>query len=168
MNILRKSILIGFTVLGMAAAHAQDTTPQDKAQHGQHGQHGTPEQRQAKMAEMTAKRQARLHDRLKITPQQEPAWAAYQASIKPTAPAGREGPRPARGEFAKLSAPERLGQMIEMTKVREARMQQQLPALTAFYDQLTPEQKAEFDKRGRRGFGGFHHGGDRGHRMQRG
>ena len=27
MNVLRKSILIGFTVLGMAAAHAQDAAP---------------------------------------------------------------------------------------------------------------------------------------------
>ena len=159
MNILRKSILIGFTVLGMAAAHAQDTAAQDKPHHGQQA---TPEQRQAKMEDMYAKRQARLHDKLKITAQQESAWAAYQAAVKPTAPAG---PRPARGEFAKLSSPERLSKMIEMTKLREGRMQQHLTALSAFYGQLTPEQKAEFDKRGGRGFGGFHHGG---HRMHRG
>lgn len=159
MNIIRKSILIGFTVLGMAAAHAQDTAAQDKPHHGQQA---TPEQRQAKMEDMYAKRQARLHDKLKITAQQESAWAAYQAAVKPTAPAG---PRPARGEFAKLSSPERLSKMIEMTKLREGRMQQHLTALSAFYGQLTPEQKAEFDKRGGRGFGGFHHGG---HRMHRG
>jgi Spy/CpxP family protein refolding chaperone len=162
MNILRKSILIGFTVLGMAAAHAQDTAPQNQPHRGQQA---TPEQRHAKMDEMYAKRQARLHDKLKITAQQESAWATYQAAIKPTAPAG---PRPARGEFAKLSSPERLSKMIEMTKLREGRMQQQLTALTAFYDQLTPEQKVEFDKRGGRGFGGFRHGGERGHRMHRG
>lgn len=162
MNIIRKSILIGFTVLGMAAAHAQDTAAQDKPHHGQKA---TPEQRQAKMEDMYAKRRARLHDKLKITAQQEAAWAAYQAAVKPAA---RSGQRPPRGEFAKLSSPERLSKMIEMTKLREGRMQQQLTALTAFYDQLTPEQKAEFDKRGGRGFGGFHHGGERGHRMHRG
>lgn len=162
MNIIRKSILIGFTVLGMAAAHAQAQLPENAAQDKpHHGQHATPEQRQAKMDDMYAKRQARLHDKLKITAQQESAWAAYQAAVKPTAPAG---PRPARGEFAKLSSPERLSKMIEMTKLREGRMQQHLTALTAFYGQLTPEQKAEFDKRGGRGFGGFHHGGHRIHR----
>lgn len=159
MNILRKSILIGFTVLGMAAAHAQDTTQQGQQQ-GRQGHAVSMEQRQAKMAEMYAKRQARLHDKLKITAQQEAAWATYQAAIKPAAPAG---PRPQRGEFAKLSAPERLSKQIEMSKVREARMQQHLTAMTAFYEQLTPEQKTVFDKRGG-GFGGKHGG----HRWQRG
>ncbi|MET0268104.1 MAG: Spy/CpxP family protein refolding chaperone [Duganella sp.] len=159
MNILRKSILIGFTVLGMAAAHAQDTTQQGQQQ-GRQGHAVSMEQRQAKMAEMYAKRQARLHDKLKITAQQEAAWATYQAAINPAAPAG---PRPQRGEFAKLSAPERLSKQIEMSKVREARMQQHLTAMTAFYEQLTPEQKTVFDKRGG-GFGGKHGG----HRWQRG
>ena len=133
MNILRKSILIGFTVLGMAAAHAQDAAPAagpDKT--------ANMEQRHARMSEMYAKRQARLHDQLKLTAQQESAWASYQAAIKPSMP---DGPRPRRGEFAKLTAPERLSKMIEMTKQREARMETQLTALTAFYGQLTPEQK---------------------------
>ena len=153
MNIVRKSILIGFTVLGMAAAHAQETA-NAPAQPGRHGHTVNVEQRQARMAELYAKRQARLHDQLKITAQQESAWATYQAAIKPVAPTG---PRPARGEFAKLSAPERLGKMIEHTKAREARMQEHLVALNAFYTQLTPEQKAVFDKRGM-GHGHRHHG----------
>jgi hypothetical protein len=42
-------------------------------------------QMQAKMADMFAKRQARLHDLLKLTAQQESAWATYQAAIKPAA-----------------------------------------------------------------------------------
>jgi len=148
MNILRKSILIGFTVLGMAAAHAQDTAPAagpDKA--------ANMEQRRAKMSEMYAKRQARLHDQLKLTAQQESAWASYQAAIKPSMP---DGPRPQRGEFAKLTAPERLSKMIEMTKQREAKMETHLTALTAFYGQLTPEQKKVFDDRAMGGKHGGH------------
>ena len=152
MNIFRKSILIGFTVLGMAAAHAQDAAPAagpDRA--------ANMEQRRAKMSEMYAKRQARLHDQLKLTAQQESAWASYQAAIKPTAPAGA---RAQRGEFAKLTAPERLSKMIEMTKQREAKMETHLTALTAFYGQLTPEQKAVFDQRGMGGKrGGWRHHG---------
>lgn len=155
MNVLRKSILIGFTVLGMAAAHAQDTAPAagpDKT--------ANMEQRRAKMSEMYAKRQAKLHDQLKLTAQQESAWASYQAAIKPSTPAG---PRPQRGEFAKLTAPERLSKMIEMTKQREAKMETHLTALTAFYGQLTPEQKKVFDDRGMGGKhgqrGGWRHHG---------
>ena len=158
MNIIRKSILIGFTVLGMAAAQAQDAAPQTKPEHSQRA---TPEQRQAKMEEMYAKRQARLHDQLKLTAQQESAWAAYQSAVKP---APRTGERPPRGEFAKLSSPERLSKMIEKTKLREGQMQQRLTALTAFYNQLTPEQKAAFDQHSMRG----KHGGWSGHRGQRG
>ena len=67
-----------------------------------------------------------------------------------------------RGEFAKLTAPERLSKMIEMTKQREAKMEAHLTALTAFYGQLTPEQKKVFDERGmggkRGGHGWRHHG----------
>ncbi|OFA08957.1 Spy/CpxP family protein refolding chaperone [Duganella phyllosphaerae] len=167
MNIIRKSILIGFTVLGMAAAQAQDAAPQTKPEHSQRA---TPEQRQAKMEEMYAKRQARLHDQLKLTAQQESAWAAYQAAIKPAA---RTGARPPRGEFAKLSSPERLSKMIERTKMREDKMQQHLTAMTAFYNQLTPEQKAAFDQhsmRGKHGGWGGHRGwgGQRGQDVKRG
>jgi protein CpxP len=154
MNLLRKSILIGFTVLGMAAAQAQDTAPPA-------GHHGAmnKEQMQTKMADMYAKRQARLHDQLKLTAQQESAWASYQSAIKPAA---HSGPRPDRKDIAKTPAPERLAKMIDFSKQRQARMEAQLTALTAFYGQLTPEQKAVFDDRT---MGGKHGGwGHRGHR----
>ena len=156
MNVFRKSILIGFTVLGMAAAHAQDTAPAA----GRHGDAASVEQRQAKMSEMYAKRQAKLHDQLKLTAQQEAAWTNYQAAIKP---AMGGGARPDRAAFVKMSAPDRLSKMIEMTKQREATMQTQLTAMTAFYGQLTAEQKAAFDehamggKRGGHGRGGWRH-----------
>lgn len=156
MNVLRKSILIGFTVLGMAAAQSQAQDAPAPA--GRHGSAAGMEQRQAKMSEMFAKHQAKLHDQLKLTAQQEPAWAAYQAAIKP---APRTGARPDRAAFAKLPAPERLSKMIEMTKEREAMMQTHLTALTAFYGQLTAEQKAVFDAHAMGGKHGGHgrHGG---------
>ena len=99
MNIIRKSIVIGFTVLGMASAYAQDAA-QTAAPAGRHTDAAQVEQRQARMAEMYAKHQARLHDQLKLTAQQESAWANYQAAIKPAA---RSGDRPQRGAFVKLS-----------------------------------------------------------------
>ena len=155
MNTLRKSILIGFTVLGMAAAHAQETQPAAKP----HGAHPTREQMQAKMAEMYAKRQARLHDLLKLTTQQESAWANYQAAIKPAA---MNGPRPEHKPFNKLTSPERLTLALEMTKKHEAALETRLKATTEFYAQLNPAQQTLFDEHS---FGG-ERGGFRGHRGQ--
>jgi len=157
MNILRKSILIGFTVLGMAAAHAQDAQPSAKP----HGAHPSKEQMQAKMAEMYAKRQARLHDLLKLTAQQESAWASYQAAIKPAA---LDGQRPEHKPFNKLTSPERLTLALDMTRKREAALETRLKAVTAFYAQLNPAQQTLFDEHsfggGRDGFHGHrrHHG----------
>jgi protein CpxP len=153
MNILRKSILIGFTVLGMAAAQAQDKPA------GQHDAGARKEHMQQKMGDMFAKRQAKLHDLLKLTARQESAWASYQAAIKP---APMSGPRPERGAFAKLPAPERMAKMLDFSKQRQARMESHLTALTAFYAQLTPEQKAVFDERGMRAMHGRGHRGHRG------
>ncbi|MYM41614.1 Spy/CpxP family protein refolding chaperone [Duganella qianjiadongensis] len=152
MQALRTTLLIGFTVLGMAAAQAQDKAPAA-------GQHGMPDraQMQAKMADMFAKRQARLHDLLKLTAQQESAWATYQAAIKPAA-----GDRawPEHGAAAKLTAPERLSKMLEHHKQRQAKMEAHLAALNTFYGQLSSEQKAVFDDHT---MGGAHGG----HPMQR-
>lgn len=157
MNILRKSILIGFTVLGMAAAHAQEAQPAQKP----HGARPSKEQIQAKMADMYAKRQARLHDLLKLTAQQESAWANYQSAIKP---AGFDGQRPEHKPFDKLTAPERLKLALDMTKKRETFLETRVKAVTAFYGQLNPAQQTLFDEHGL----GGERGGRRGHWGQHG
>jgi hypothetical protein len=158
MNILRKSILIGFTVLGMAAAYAQDTPA------GGHDAGARKEHMQAKMADMFAKRQAKLHDLLKLTAQQESAWASYQAAIKPAA---FDGQRPEHKPFNKLSSPERLTLALDMTKKHEAALETRLKAVTAFYAQLNPAQQTLFDEHS---FGGERDGfrGHRGHHGMRG
>lgn len=150
MNNLRKNILIGLTVLGMgSAAIAQTAAPEP----GRHASAMTQEQRQAKFAEFAAKRTARLHDVLKITPAQENAFRAYIASTQPK-------PMQARGERAnwkELSAPARAEKMIAMQKQRTADMEARLPALNTFYSVLTPEQKKTFDEQA------MHHRGHGGH-----
>jgi Spy/CpxP family protein refolding chaperone len=139
MNTLRKSILIALAVLGMAgttvAAYAQ------AAPEGRHGRAASQEQRQAKMAEFFATRQARLHDALKLSAAQEPAWSAYQAAIKPAARDAQQD----RAAMASLPAPQRLEQRIAMAKRHTAGMESRLAALNTFYAVLTPEQKASFD-----------------------
>lgn len=160
MTTLRKNLIIAMSVLGMGAAsltvHAQEAAASapaasTKMQHD--GQHrgGNP-------AERMAKYQARLHDKLKLTAAQEPAWATFTAANAPKKPMGDWKAK--REAFAKLSAPERMEQWITMSKERIASQESRLASLKTFYAVLTPEQKKVFDDSVP---GGKHGGGMRGH-----
>lgn len=163
-NSLSKKLIIAMSVLGMGAAsltvHAQEAAAGAPAASapapGQHGGHrgGNP-------AERMAKYQARLHDKLKLTAAQEPAWTTFTAANAPKAPAGDWKAK--REAFAKLSAPERMEQWIALSKERIAGQESRLASLKTFYAVLTPEQQKVFDdsvpggKHG--GWRGQHHGG---------
>jgi protein CpxP len=162
MNTLRKQILIGLAALSMGAA-AIGAQAQSQAPEGRHGNAATMEQRQAKMAEHVAKRQAELHDALKLTRAQEPAWNAFANATRPAPRANR----PDRAAWASMPAPARMEKMIAMSKERTARMESQLSALNTFYAVLTPEQKKVLDQNTLRRFGGEHHG-KHGQRTQQG
>jgi protein CpxP len=173
MNTYRKTILTAIAALSLggavigAQAQAQAPDAHPKAQL-------TKEQRQARHAEFSAKREqmraqrvAKLHDELKITPAQESAWNAFVASMKPAQRAGanQHGDRAA---MAGLSAPERAQKMIERQKQRTVFMEQRLTALNSFYSVLSPDQKKVFDDKAARmqsrfgrhgGRGGWQHGG---------
>lgn len=155
MNTIRKSIIIGLTVLGLGSA-----TLAAQAHEGSHGQAATQEQKQAqwserkaKMAERRAQRQAKLQEALKLTPAQQGAWASYTAAIKPA----QRGERMDRAKWAAMGAPERMEKRIAMAKQRTAMMETRLTALTALYAVLSPEQKKVFDENSQRR-GGRHHG----------
>ena len=163
----RKQLLIGITAIGFGAmgmsAHAQNTTggvpAVEKAEAAQMHQPPTPEQR-AKFEARMAKRQAKLHDELKITPPQEGAWKTYIGQMKPN-PSGMPMHRPSEEEWAKQTAPERMDHRIDMMKKMETRMGERAAALKQFYAVLTPEQQKVLDKH----FSHHHrgHGGPRGH-----
>jgi Spy/CpxP family protein refolding chaperone len=142
MTTLRKHVLVALAVLGMGGAgvavQAQTAPPE-----GRHANAVTQEQRMAKMDEHFAKRQAKLHDALHLTPAQEPAWATYQAALKPGAMMGAHGDR---ASWAALSAPARMEKMIALSKQHTALMETRLAALNTFYALLTPAQKQVFDK----------------------
>ncbi|HEX9171943.1 MAG TPA: Spy/CpxP family protein refolding chaperone [Telluria sp.] len=171
MNTIRKNVLIALAALATGAAAigvqaqspAQGQAPTQTQAQGGPGHHGaamTPEQRQARHAERMAQRQAKLHDLLKLTPAQEPAWAAYVAASKPLA-APTQADRQA---WSSLSAPARLEKRIALQKQHIAVMESHLAALKTFYAQLTPEQKKLFDQHAQH-HGGYGRGGHRGHGM---
>jgi periplasmic protein CpxP/Spy len=152
MNTIRKSILIGMTVLGLGA-----TSLSAQAHQGSHGEAATGEQRHAQWAEKAAARHQKLHDALKLTASQEAAWNTYLAARKPA----QRGQRPDRAAWKAMPAPQRMEQRIALAKERTAAMETRLAALNSFYAVLTPEQKKVFDESAMQG--GGHR---RGHHMQ--
>lgn len=131
MKTIRKSILIGMTVLGMStmAVHAQESH-QDYA--GQHAEH---------MEQHRSAMQAKVHDKLHLTAAQEPAWQSFITARK----AGNPAARMDHAAFDKMTAPERMEKWIAMSKEHIALQESQLAALKSFYAVLTPEQKKTFD-----------------------
>jgi Spy/CpxP family protein refolding chaperone len=165
MNTLRKQILIGLAALSMGAA-AVGAQAQAPSPEGRHGHAATAQQRQEKMAEFMARREAKLHDELKLTSAQEPAWKEFVNAIKPAPLADR----PDRAAWAGMSSPARMEKMIALSKERTARMEQHLQALNKFYPTLSPEQKKVFDQHTlnamrEHGWGHGGHGGHDGHGM---
>jgi Spy/CpxP family protein refolding chaperone len=156
MNTLRKQVLIALTVLGMGSA-AVAVQAQTAAPEGRHGHAANQEQRMEKWGEHFAKRQAKLHDALKLSAAQESAWATYQAAIKPAV--GSMPMHADRAALAGMPAPARMEKMISMAKQHIVTMESHLAALNTFYAVLTPAQKKIFDENtmaGRRHHGGMH------------
>lgn len=150
MNSIRKSIIIGLAVLGMAS-----TTLAVQAQDGRHANALSKEQMQAKWSERALLRQQKLREQLKLTPSQDAAFATYMAAAKP----GARGGKLDRDAWQTMSAPARMEQRIAMSRNRVAMMESRLAAMNSFYAVLTPEQKKTFDDNAsRRGWGGKGHG----------
>ena len=118
-----------------------------------------------KMQERMAKHIAELHDKLKITATQEPAWKTFVESIKPNTPPDSHGMQPDHKEMDKLSTPARMEKMLEKLKEHETMMQTRLTSLKTFYAVLTPEQQKIFDDSHRQM---MHRWSKDGHGMQHG
>jgi protein CpxP len=95
----------------------------------------------AKFTERIEKHQAQLHDKLKLTPEQDAAWKTFSEKMKPSGPRNR----PDMSGMASLHAPERMEKMLSMMKEHESRMAERIAAVKEFYAVLTPEQQKLFD-----------------------
>jgi len=99
------------------------------------------------------KHHKKLHEALKLTPEQEGAWKKLMDSEPSMA-------KPNHGkaeDMAKLTTPERADKMLERMKEQQAQQVEHVAALKALYAVLTPEQKQTFDD-----FHSTQHGGMRG------
>jgi periplasmic protein CpxP/Spy len=140
-----------------AVASAQTTTPapdsiKDKMHRGDHS--NIRDRMFGNHQEHAAKRQAGLKAALKITPEQEAAWATYTASMQPPAnmAGGMMGMRhdtKVHADMAKLTTPERIDKLralrAERMTMMNAEMDKRGAATKAFYAVLSSEQKTVFD-----------------------
>jgi hypothetical protein len=101
----------------------------------------------AKMEAMMAKRADALKEQLKLTPEQQPAWNAFVAAMKPDANAKPQ--HPSREELDKLTTPERIDKMRALRDQHHtamlAAMDKRDQATKTFYNSLNAEQKKVFD-----------------------
>jgi len=160
--------LAAAAALAVCAIGAQAQTPspaapgaQPPGMHMQHDKAQMHEHMQQRMQERQARRMESLKRILQITPQQEGAWAAWATAMKPAA-------RPAhqRGEFERMTTPQRIDAMKQMRAQRAAEQDRRGDATKTLYAQLSPPQQKAFDEvsmkfmaRGHRGgHGGMGHG----------
>ena len=166
--LLIAGLLAGLAGIAGAQLPGPAGGPGGPGMRGEQGQRMDPAARQERMAkhqarmqERMAKRQAELKQKLQIAPAQEGAWNNWITAMKPPA----RMPRPDRAEWEKLPTPERIDRMRALRVARMATMDQRAEATKSFYAALTPEQKKVFDaetaRRGHRGHGGRHGGGER-------
>ncbi|MES3001723.1 MAG: Spy/CpxP family protein refolding chaperone [Pseudomonadota bacterium] len=153
-------LALGFAATAQTPTPAPGAAPAASQAQGEHrGRHMDSAKMHKRMEERMARRHAALKQKLQLTPAQESAWTTFTGAMKPT---GNMMQRPQRGEFEKLSTPERIDKMRAMRTARMAEMDKRAEATKTFYATLSPEQKKVFDAetaRGHRGGMRHHHRG---------
>ena len=143
---LKKTLIIGLTAagIGMTAMSSFAQMP-PAGPGGAAGHHGPSAEQIAKFEQHRAKRQAALHDKLKITAAQEGAWKTFTEKTTPVRPA-IPPVRPSKAEMEAMTTPQRLDRFAEFAKKREAEMTAHIAAVKEFYAVLSPEQQKVFDQ----------------------
>ncbi|MBU1424755.1 MAG: Spy/CpxP family protein refolding chaperone [Gammaproteobacteria bacterium] len=132
-----KMILAGLAIAALSAS-AYARSSHDCG----YGMPGQMSDRQIeRMEKMREEHQARLHEKLKLTAQQESAWKKFTAS-QPFPDKTALDPT----EMRKLSAPQRMEKGLEHMRAMEKTMTEHMAALKEFYAVLTPEQQKIFDE----------------------
>jgi hypothetical protein len=90
-------------------------------------------------------RLGQLHDALRLSAAQEDGWRAYEAAIGPS-PQGDARHRAAQALLPKLTTPRRIALLNATMEQDLADLRRQGDAVIAFYQRLSPEQQATFDR----------------------
>lgn len=152
----RVSALAIAAVLGLSlAAQAQTPPPSPTGTAAGRAWGGSGMDNDRSMSE--AAHMKALHDALNIRPDQEAAFQAFAASMRPEmARMGDEGSGPGgpggwrnSATLAPMPLPQRLDIMVQRFDMRTSRMREAMvrhvAAVKAFYDVLNPDQRRTFD-----------------------
>ncbi|MBB3210823.1 Spy/CpxP family protein refolding chaperone [Herbaspirillum sp. Sphag1AN] len=144
---LKKSLITGLFATGVAltsmSSFAQMPPPGPGP--GPDAHHAPTPEQIAKMEQWRAKREAKLHDKLKITAAQEDAWKTFITKTTPQRPP--EPPKHlSKDEWSKLTAPELLDRQQEHMKHWQEAHAQRITATKEFYAVLTADQQKVFDE----------------------
>jgi len=134
---------LGTVAMAQGAAAPADTTASAPAA-AMHRQRATPGQWHERMTQRRAQHMANLKAELAITSEQESAWSQFESAMQPPAP---QQPAGERGDWAKLTTPERIDRMEQRMAERQDHFKQMGEAVKTFYAQLTPQQQKIFDQR---------------------
>jgi len=142
-----KFALVALTAIaiGAAASTAFAMSP-GCGDGGMMSQGGLSGDSKGKIATFIEKRQAELHQQLKLSAEQEPAWKTFSEKMQAALPQDR----PNREEMRKLSTPERMDKMLAVMKAHEQQLEIRAAAIKEFYAVLTPEQRKQFDEQSAR------------------
>lgn len=88
---------------------------------------------------------AALHDALRLRPDQEQAWQAFQRSSAGD-PQEAERHREAFERMDRLAAPQRMDLSIQLMRSDLEQLERRGEALKAFYATLSPDQRERFDR----------------------
>jgi protein CpxP len=155
---------LALALFAAAPAFAQPAAPPAPDGMARHG-HDREEMHKKMEAHRAAMAQD-LRTVLKLRPDQEAAFAAFQASMAP--PPRDERMKHDHAAMETLTTPQKLDMMQARMTEHLARMQKHIQAVKTFYAALSPEQQHVFDALARMhgmhggGFGG-HEGGHGGH-----
>ncbi len=88
----------------------------------------------------------KIHDRLAITPAQEPKWDAVVAMLRENAQAMRANPASTALRGGKLTAVEDLRAAADVAHARADALQRMIPPVEALYASLSPDQRHAADE----------------------
>ena len=134
-----RACLLAVSLAASALVHAQTAMNDAPPQHSE----ADRAKWQDRMAQKRAKHEAQLHEQLKITAAQEPAWKNFTQAMTP--PAGLP-PHEARAAEDKLTTPQRMEKMLARMQEHQQQLQIHLNAVKTFYAVLSPEQQKTFDE----------------------
>ena len=145
LSLTAATLLLGAGVYAQQKSDATNAASTANAPNRSAEQGKRMQQRHQAMQAGMEKHRARLHEQLKLTPQQEGAWTTFMDATKPRQAPMSDAAKAERQAMVSMNAPERMEKMLGHAKDRLARMQQHLDALKTFYAVLTPEQQKIFD-----------------------